>query len=578
MYDWRTKTNEQIAKFVHSQHTTLKGIRKPMEPLMDMVTKLFLPRTHDMMKSRNPDDPYGVVIYDHVPADSARKFASGFVSQTVSKRDESDQSWVNFVADTHELMEIDNVKQYMQKVAEQVRTGFDKSTFYRDTAYRQQVHDASVLWGVMTAEKDLAKDRVVFRRRDPRNHWFGINRFGEIDVDHFELTMTAKDLVEQFDKKMLPSEITEKITGLNPDPFAKYTVIWAIYVNGSIRKGFHHNTDKPFMQFYVLQGAKSEAESLIAKEGIDWRPSVLRIGETLVSGYPLSMAMDALTAATYGNVLSKHGLLQSHLMAQPPKRIHENLRAQILKNHLNPDSNTYFSSEEEKIEYLTQNIDPRYAEEWINREGNAVEERFFVHFFELITRLQAQGGTPPTATQIREAIGERIGQLTPVIEASEDDSLEPNVDVIWQYETMAGRMPGPEEVPPELFVDRQGRRIDKPDVLNRFNGQLAHLKRTLRQNQGIVEALAIIREFKELYPSSLIVVRAKKLLERALANRIGQDMILTEPEVAQIEAALAEVQQEEAQMERAERMSKIIPSVTKDAVNPESPLALAAAG
>jgi len=309
---------------------------------------------------------------------------------------------------------------------------------------------------------------------------------------------------------------------------------------------------------------------LIEKKGLDWRPSVLRIGERLDSGYPLTMAMDALTAATLGNTLAKHEIMGSAAMVQPPRLIHENLRAQILRHNLNPASNTYYSNAEEKIEYLSQKIDPRLADTLLQRKDDAVNERFYVNFFELFTRLQAQGGTPPTATQIRQAVGERIGQLTAVIDASEDLSLEPAVDAIWTHETDAGRMPDP---PQELLDEAKS---DQVRILNIFNGNLAQLKRTVRLNQSSVEALAIIREMKDIAPSALVIVKFKKLLEKMLVNRIGQDTIFNEQEVEQIEAGLAELQEQERQMVQAERMSKVIPPMTKDAVDPESPAALVA--
>jgi hypothetical protein len=313
---------------------------------------------------------------------------------------------------------------------------------------------------------------------------------------------------------------------------------------------------------------------LIETKGRDWRPSVLRIGERLDSGYPLTMAMDALTSATYGNTISKHGLIGSHAMVQPPRLIHENLRDQILKNRLNPASNTYAQSPEEKIEFLTQKIDPRYAEEILRGKDKEVDDRFFITFLELITRIHAQGGTPPTATQINAALGERVGQLTSVIESSEDDSLEPSVDAVWIYETQAGRMPEGREIPQELIDEAQGGKVR---ILNRFNGQLAQLKRNVRVNKAGIEALAIVKEFKDIAPSSLVIVKFKKWLEKMLVNRIGQDTIFNEFEVAQIEEGLAQLEQQERQLETAERMSKIIPSLTKDAVNPESPAALVAA-
>jgi hypothetical protein len=573
MFEWRTKEDKDIVKEVMQHHTRLKSIRKPLEPLMDLCTKLFMPRTWDMQKSVKPGkQPYGVSIYNPVPSESRRKFAAGFVSMTATKRDQAEQSWINFIAHKRKLMDIDNIKNYMQEAAEQIRSGFDKSTFYHLTAYQQQVSDASVLWGVMTIDEDLRKDRLVFRRRDPRNHWFSTNIFDDIDVDHFEHTYTAKQLLEDFEEDKLTPEIIAQAKGEGgKDPYQEYKVIQAIYDNGSRTADSKNNLDKQFIQFYILlKSGMGKGDSLIETKGLDWRPSVLRIGERLVSGYPLTMAMDALTAATYGNTIGKHRLIASHAMVQPPRLIHENLRDQVRRHKLSPASNTFYSSADEKIEYLNQNIDPRYAETLLDNYDESVEGRFFINFFELITRLQAQGGQPPTATQIREAIGERIGQLSSVIESSEDDSLEPSVDSVWIYETMAGRMPEP---PQELLDEAVGGKVS---ILNRFNGELAQLKRNIRLNQSMVEAIAIIKEWREIFPSSLVIVKAKKMLEKMLVNRIGQNLIRNDFEIAQIEAGLAQLAQEERQMEQAERMSKVIPSLTKDAVNPESPAMLAA--
>lgn len=569
MFDWRTKSDKEIVKFIEQQQSRLEKIRKPYEPLMDLVTKHFLPRTYDMGKTRAPGDAYGISIYNQTAADSVRKFGYGFTSATVS-RDEGNEAWLNFVPLKQSALEIDNIKKYMQEAAEQVRFGFNQSTFYGQNAFLQQVQDASVLWGPMSCRRDLKKDRLVFTRRDPRDHWFGLDMFGDIDVDHFKVKMTAKQIVEQFEDDKIQQKIKDDVEKNNP--FAEYELLECYYVNGSVRYGSANNTDKPYMRFWVLRSSeKDEAKRLLGYEGVDWRPSVLRIGEDAFGGYPLTMAMDALTAATFGNTIGKHGMIASARMVQPPKIVARSLREQIQKNRLNPDSNTYVDdATKEKVEYLTQKIDPSYIEVMLDRHNDVVSDRFYIPFFEMLTRMR--DGSPPTATQIREMLGEKIGQLNPVIEAVEDDSLEPNVDKVWMYENDAGRMPEP---PAELYEAAVNGDVK---ILNRYNGQLARLRRVLRANQGVIEALAIIKEFKEIAPTSLVVVKFKKLLEKALTNRVGQEMIFDEAEIAEIEAEIAAVEEQQRSLEAAEKMSKVIPSVTKDAVNPQSPAALAMAG
>jgi hypothetical protein len=571
-FEWAGKTDDEIADAVVQQHERLVAIRKPLEPLMDLVTKLFHPRIWDMMQSRPKGIAYGSSIHDHTPSEARRKFAAGYSSQTASKSDAADQSWIHFVAPRARLMEVDRVKQYMQEAARQVRHGFDRSTFYRESAYPSQISDAAILWGVMTIDRDDVKGRLVFRRRDPRKHWFGVDRWGDINVDHFSHQFTAKQLVEQFDEDVLPKDVVTAGKGAtDKDAYREYEVIQAVYDNGSRRTGSANTLDKLYIQYYVLMhGENNKAKTLLLADGVDWRPSVLRFGERLESGYPLSIAMDALTPATQGDTVARHLLIGSHQQVQPPRLIHENLRDQIRRHNLAPNSNTYFSSADEKAEYLTQKIDPRYGDELMQRLDRAVDDRFFIPLFELMTRRAALGGSPPTATQVRQEVREGVDQLTAVIQSGEDDSLEPSVDAVWAYETELGDMP--DQIPQELIDAARDNRVP---IINRFTGQLALLKRTLRQNQSAIEAMAIIREMKELYPSSTIIVKAKRLLEQMLSDRIGQDNIHTDKEVAEIEKGLAELEAEERQLDRAERMSKIVPAVTKDPVDPQSPAALA---
>ncbi len=576
MFDWATKSDDVIALDVMRQQTRLESIRKPLEPVMDLVTRYFDQRLWDMMRSRQKGSAYGLCVYNFTAPEARRKFAGGFSSRTATKTDASQESWVNFVAPRQELREVDRVKKWLQRRARQVRIGFDRSTFYRETAYVAQISDAALLWGVMTIDADRQRSRLVFRRRDPRRHWFSCDMFGDIDVDHFRETMTAKTLVEQFEESRLPTKVVKqgKADG-DKDPYTEYEVVQAIYTNGSRRSGSKNNLDKPFIQFYVLEaGDNGKDKTLLEKKGKDWRPSVLRIGQRLASGYPLTMAMDALTPAIQGDEISKHALIGSHALANPARLIHDSLRGQLINepgHNLAPGSNTYYSTAEQKIEYLNQKIDPRYQEELLGRLDAQVKERFYINLFALLTTRALAGGQPATATQIRGEKREGIEQLIPVIQSAEDESLEPSVDAIWAFETELGNI-DKDDIPQELVDLAQGKKVP---IVSQFSGDLALLRRTLRQNQGDIEAVAIIKEFKEIAPSATVIVKNKKLLERMLVDRIGQDKIHNDRKIAEIEEGLAQIAQEERQLDQAERTAKIIPMLTKDAVDPESPAALA---
>ena len=330
MFDWRKMTDEQICDEVMKQFAHLKTIRLLHEPLWDLDYKLFLPRRWDMGKSIKLGERYGVSIYDANPAQAARKFSFGYSGQIV-ERDSGDQ-WQNFEVPDQDLMKIDRVKEYLQDYATQIAYGYRRSTFYRE--FPPLIKDASVTTGVMTAESNIIEDKVVFRNRDPRDHWLGVDQYGEVDCDFFRLDMTAKAMYAKFDTDSLPKTIVDNMggkdgKGKDRSPFAEREVFLAVYKNGSVRYDSVLPSDKPYISFYITASDKGgKIWSLLKTNtenggesekafGVDYKPVNLRLGELTKSGYPISMASDALTAAVYGNLLSKHTLHASHEGVQP---------------------------------------------------------------------------------------------------------------------------------------------------------------------------------------------------------------------------------------------------------------------
>ena len=581
MLDWRKIEDDKIADFVISQHGHLKDLKKPHEPLWDLQTKICLPIRYDMGQTIKPGEQFGISIYDENTAAAVRKFAVGFTGVTVEKN-AGDEWWLGFEPPEKELLKSDAIKKYMQLAAEQVSFGYDQSTFYRE--FPECMKDAAVMLGTMTTEDDLLKDRVVFRNRDPRKHFIGLNRHGDIDIDHFELQMTAKTLLEEFGADALPNEVVEQAEGKNSkSPFQKHKVIHAIYVNGSVRPGSFDNTDMQYISFYVMQyGGQSNKEKwLLEKKGVSTRPINIRLGTPTESGYPISLAGYALTAATKGNLFNRLFARGAHLQVNPPRKASYSLRTAIRKSKMDPGSTTYIpkgATGDEILEYLTTKIDFSGIHEAISKCDDAVNDIFFVSFLEMLTRRES---SVKTLGEIYQMMAEMLRLMGPVIQATEDDVLEPATEAVWQYETRAGRMPDP---PDELldYMEEAGQTsLDgekkKIKIKNKYNGELVRLRRSLPQSKATIEQLEFAKACDEVFPGSAMIVKEREFLERALVNR-GMPMgeLKTDEELAKADAAIAAKQQREEELETAERMAKVIPSVTRDAVDPQSPAALIA--
>ena len=581
-FDWRQFENDdKLAEFLIRQHHRLKALRKPHEPLWDVEEKIFNPVRYDMNQTIKPGEQFGISSYDENAPSAVRKFAIGFTGMTVEKN-AGDEWWLSFEAPKKSLMKSDDIKAYMQEAAEQVSYGFDRSTFYRE--YPECIKDAAVMVGSMTAQDDLENDRVLFRNRDPRKHYIGLNMYGEIDIDHYDVKMTAKMMLEQFEESVLPPEIVKMAKGLDKkDPFHEFELIHAIYVNGSRRPGMLDNTDKPYISFYLLQyndpsSGTTKDKWILEKKGTFYKPINVRFGTPTESGYPISLAGYALCAATKSNLYNKNSMRGSDMMVDPPRKAAGMLIDAIRKSKLGPGSTTLMPKGDEMLEFMTTKIDLRGAVEQIRKSDDAVNDIFFVTFLEMLTRRES---TVKTLGEIYQMLAEMLRLMGPVIRANEDDCLEPSTEAIWQYEERAGRMPEP---PDELleYMAENGRQADgekkQIKIKNRYNGELARLKRALPQSKSTIEQLEFAKACDAAFPGSAMIVKSRAFLERALVSRgMPMNELKSDAELEKEDAELAARQQQEEQLVMAERMAKLAPAMTKDAVNPDSPAARIAA-
>ena len=578
-FDWRKLKDPEIVEHIMRQHERLKRIRKPHEPLWDLETKIFLPVRYDMAQVIKPGEQFGISIYDENPAAAVRKFAVGFAGLTV-ERNAGDEWWLGFEPPKKSLLKSDAIKDYMQDCAEQISFGYGQSTFYRE--FPECMKDAAVLMGTMTADEDWINDRVVFRNRDPRCHYIGLDMYGNIDIDDFELDMTAKTMLEQFGEKNMPKAIVDEANGKDKkDPFAEHKVIHTICRNGSARAGSIDTTDMEYISIYVMNfsdPATGIDKWVLEKKGVPAGAINIRLGTPTKSGYPISLAGYALTAASKGNMFSRYDARAAHLMVNPPRKASASLRDALRKSKLDPGSTTFQpDSGEWVLEFLNTKTDLKGALERITKCKDAVDDIFFVSFLEMLTRRES---SVKTLGEIYQMLAEMLRLMGPVVQATEDDGLEPSTNAIWRHEEQAGRMPDP---PDELleYMAKNGRpagdgKKKKIKIKSKYNGELAKLKRSLPQSRATIEQLEFAKACDNVFPGSAQIVKARMFLERALVSRgMPMDELKSDEELAKEDAALVAKQQQIEQLEMAERASKILPAAGK-AIEDNSPAAMLA--
>lgn len=522
--------------------------------MYDMATKLFLPRRYEVSQKRNRGDQYGIGVFDGYPAQALAKFAFGTTGNMVS-REVDDPWWLSFVFEKQKFMQDDRVKKFFQNSEEQVRYGFNQATFYQEFPFL--LKDAACTYGCMTAEEDKRDGRMVFLTRDPKNHWIGIDRFGRVIADYFLIDYTAYDMLKDFGEGKLPDDIKKDAKGEeNRNPFTEHKILHCVYENEHKRKGSQNHLQWPYISFYVMYeaGKGTKQDWLLKKQGSNHRPINLTIGASLGEHYPLSLALDAITAGCYTNLLGKFKLKAAHLSVDGQWKISMSLRDQVIRNKLNPASRTYVENKDDILEQVTQKMNWPISEAEQHDIHDSIDWVFSVQFFELLS--SSEDLPQMTAYQFSHLVQEKITYLGPIIDTIQDHVLEPASSIIWEHEQNAGRMPDA----PDILLESGG------SIINKYMGNLAQLRRTIRQSKGVLEALELLGVFAKLWPSSLAKIKHFEFIERACITKgMQQDLFHSDEEMAQIEAQMRADEEQAKQLEVIEKLGKLAPMLLKGA-------------
>ena len=193
MYEWKTKSDDYIAKFCTEQVSRAEKKRQIYEDLWETIVKIFRPRRYDILGNHEKGEQYGATVYDQHPSNALTKSLSGLIGYMVSRS----SPWLQFVTPDVRLMQYDHIKRYSQEATEQIIFAANRSNLYR--ALIPHGLDAYTIGtSVMMPQEDLVKDRVVFDVVHPRDSYVICDRFGDPTIYIRKLTLMRMTAVEYF--------------------------------------------------------------------------------------------------------------------------------------------------------------------------------------------------------------------------------------------------------------------------------------------------------------------------------------------------------------------------------------------
>lgn len=538
MYNWKEKSDEQIAKLVISNHARLVKRREVYADLWRLIVQIFRPRRYSLLGEYQRGKQFGANIFDQGPANALSRFVAGKIGYMVNRS----VPWIQFITPDARLMGMDHIKGYCQDAAEQVLYAIGRSSLY--TALVPHTLDSdSVGTSIMVPQEDELEGRLHFDVVDPAHSYIGIGQFGKPKVYHRELQLTRMTAEEIFGQDALPTDWyrEDKQTGTKElkEVFQEDAYLWAMYPNDDRDTDSFLSEDMRYLVLCVLQGStKPKQSKLVYKKGRNHFVICTRPGRDSGADYGTSIAAECLTAALVVNKLGEKGIEAAHKIVDPAVIASKSLRPTL---QTNAGSRTWVDDiQREGVKTWMDKINWPITDAQMERLHAQIDNRMFIKFFEMLSTGDL---TERTAYEVSQMMGEKATLMTTLVDTYEQESLEPSIGVIIESETLAGRMP---DVPEEILY--AGGRLDIT-----YLGPLAQLQRSLLRSKGTIDALSLIERIVGMNEQAGWKIDWLELIEEVtVANGMPQRLIRSDEEVAAIAQNVEQAEQAEQQRAQLE--------------------------
>jgi hypothetical protein len=546
----------------------LKTIREPFEDPCDEIIDYFRPDMTKMADDFSNMTFPSQQMYDSFPSWALNTMDKGYRGYTISRSIE----WFRHQVSDRRLKGNNDVNDWLQDETEYIYEVYQRSNLYSvlGTFSRQALSTGSP---VMIAEEH--EGRIVYIVPHPRARYISHNIFGEPDQLVLEWEYRVSEAVDRFGYDNLSTKTQNH------------------YKQG------RHNQRVVFLQFCVHrthpmfkdlpEGEKEDKRPnfnwpnmYIEKETDPQKKKVLYPTKTSTWNknltyqtkgyndrpffewpYRREYQLDyAFTPAWFARFdakslmqIRKTLLIAAQKSVAPPMYAPQWLES-VLK--LYPNYINFYDSPERRDDIpkaIQEKINYPFGIEVEDRVVQTLERWFHISFFLLLTRLQAQGGSPPTATQVLGMMGEKAVLLGPTIETQEDQFLRPLDRLTVGIEYKAGRLPEP---PPIIFE------MGGTEIVPEFVGPLHQAQQEFHNQRRHENILAAAAPYFEIWPMSKYKIKPEVALEELLEKRgYLQDAIASDEEYQQIVSAMAQKQEMQEGLQIAGEMAKALPALNE---------------
>ena len=471
---------ESLKKLVMGRQAALESKRNLWETIWQEVADFVIPVREDIMGTLQAGTKQGSRIYDGTAVGAAQLYADGVHSHSFSRV----SPWFSLqLADT-KINEMQEVKEWLQDVASRLYTALAMSNFY-DSSWMFIYDGGTIGMATMYNEEEKTSGKQVFETVHPGEVYIEENYLGIVDTLHRKRKLTAKQAVEKFEELNVP-QCTKDTYKQNP--FKEEEWVHCVYPREDYDERSALNTKKKFASVWYHVGSGHIAQ----ESGYDEFPyAVWRYMKSGNSAYARSPAIMALSDIKKANLIAKTMLGAAQASVDSPWNIPSEMMGKL---QLKPGGHNYYGPDHNRIiSRINQNINYPIGVDREERIQQIIEQHFKTNYFLMLT----QSERAKTAKEALEIKGELDAVLGPMVGRLNTEGSDKFIDMVFQAEFKAGRLPKP----PDVLLDMGGQPIQIV-----YLGPLAQAQKRLFMTQGIRSALEVVAPVFAMVPTTMDIV------------------------------------------------------------------------
>ena len=471
----------------------LEQKRNLWEQLWQEIADFVIPVREDIMGTLQAGIKQGSRIYDGTAVGAAQLYADGVHSHSFSRV----SPWFSLQLADPKIGEMQEVKEWLQDVASRLYTTLAMSNFY-DSSWMFIYDGGTIGVATMYNEEDRTSGKRVFETVHPGEVYIEENYLGIVDTLHRKRKLTAKQVIEKFGEANVPEDVKFQYKS---NPFKEAEWVHCVYPREDYNDRSALSTKKRFASVWYHVGSGHIAQ----ESGYDEFPyAVWRFMKSGNSAYARSPAILALSDIKKANLISKTMLGAAQLAIDPPLNIPSEMRDKL---QIKPRGFNYYGQDHNRIISPINTGSSNYpiGTDREERVQAIIEQHFKTNYFLMLT----QSERAKTATEALEIKGELAAVLGPMVGRLNTEGSDKFIDMVFQSEFKAGRLPKP----PDILLEMGGQPIQIV-----YLGPLAQAQKRLFMTQGIRSALEVVAPIFEISPTSMDVIDFDETVKDLLAG------------------------------------------------------------